>query len=864
MFFKKSKVALQFQDISSILEDRAKSESYIKTLLGLAQRSNWGKKTYEQNYENLVTLCEHIQKENEILTKLISVLPISETNQNHHSVLPTLETNSIKNLNQVLGIDLGTSKSTVGVYKINSRGRAEIDIISNKQGERSNPSVVCLYNGKVYFGKEAIKCSIKCPQNLIYDTKRMLGRKFDDPFIQKMRKYWTFKTLKSDNGGILIEVDGYRYEPYEISGMILNYLVLMANERLKEPTNYAIITIPAYFTERQKEETRKAAKSANLRLLELVEEPKAAAFCYGYKSNNGTNDQKEKDIFIYDIGGGTLDVSYVEVKGSSFKVLGTAGDSFLGGQDFTNCIFDYVSPFLDKICIKTWRNEARFVSYVKDECEKAKQYLADSDDCDIFLDIPNKLQKTSEITLELNLTRDKFEEISHELYERCMNPVKEVLKRVQRNPKQINGLVLIGGSSFLPKIQNQLKEITGKDAYHGVSPIEAVAFGACATSVKYCEESLLKSDNLCKDDINGKFLAQFTVKETAPATIEIQKIKDKTKYFYTMIEEGAPLPYTKETLIYSADVEYNKNSKQINIPVFAKKGDKRTLLGNITYEVNPKKNYSTNMPLVKIKLRHIISNLYYSTNDPTTDVWSSESPVKENTTEQITINEKQDFNKASYHQEIQNTSSNQGLNFRIEPPVATEKHCQLQPLVVQEKKLKAQPPALPEIHPQREIQIHQEQNILDQIYQEKTKSTLPQIVQKTCIQGEAQVAQEKRKLKPQSTSTEANIQKKEMNTLPKQELLTQTPNIQEENYQPQNALVANQVVGNQRNITQNYVIENQNHNFYQSFQSYQPTYIMTSYFPVYVVNPTFYVVQPSSQNYCDTPNFRYYQDNSQC
>lgn len=838
MFFKKNKKDMQFEDICRILDERAKNQMYKTTLLEIINKNNWTKTKFEQNYDNLAILCDCIQKENEILATLNNqICPIDSKES---------ETKTIKNLKEVLGIDLGTYKSTIGVYRINSRGRVDIDIISNQQGERSTPSVVCLYNDKMYFGKEAMKVSLKCPQNLIYDTKRMLGRKFDDPFIQKMRKYWTFKTVRSKDGGILIEVDGFQYEPYEISGMILNFLMNLANSRLREPINHAIVTIPAYFTEKQKEETRKAAEAAGLKLLELIEEPKAAAYCYGYKSNDMKNESK--DIFIYDIGGGTLDVSYVEMKGSSFKVLATSGDSFLGGQDFTNRLFDFVSPYLDKICNKTWKSEPRFVSYVKDQCDKAKMYLTDSEDYDFYFEIPTKLQKTKEMSLEINITREKFEQISKDLFEKCMIPVKDVLKRVQRDPKQINGLILIGGSSFLPKIRKQLKEITEKDAYHDVSPIEAVAFGACATSIKYCEKSI---NEIAKGDNNSKFLTQFSVKEVAPATIEIVKIKDKTKYYFTMIEEGSPLPFAKETLIYSSDVEYKKNSKEIVIPVFAKKGEKRTLLGNIKYEVHQKSSYSGNIPLVKIKLRQIVSNLFYSTNNPSTEFWSCEKKLEDdNITDSENNDETKSFNKASYHQNVSKPSSAleetkiqkkpigpppSGKNSQTQQP--SGRNFQKQPLVIQEANFQKRSPVVIEANTQKQALI----------------------INGTNFQRQVQTAPEK------------SLQKQE---IPIQNQIYQTQKIQKMNYQHQNYGLRNQAAENQNQSTetQRQLIANQKSKTWSNEQ-YPNNNSQQQYYPIiYTTNQSqnyqntmFHQNQPSAPNptffgYPISPSLGYQQE----
>lgn len=614
------------EEIIQILNSRIKDAKYFLNLDALASSQNWSANGLNKQVDKLSYLCDLIQEENKIIKFLLD--SVESYNQ------PPIIKSPITNSKPILGIDLGTSRSTVGYYKINARGRSELEIVANQKGSRSNPSVICIYKNKIYFGDEAIKISSKCPENLIYDSKRMLGHKFNDNFIQYMRKYWTFNTCESQKGDILIEVEKRYYQPYEISSMILIELMKLANDHLKEKTNQAIITVPAYFTKEQRDETKKAAEAAGIKLLDLVEEPKAATFCYGFKTEDVQNAQKNRDIVVYDFGGGTLDVSYVEIKGNSFNVLCMDGDPFIGGQDFTNCIYEYISSEVDKVCKSNWRNDIRFVSYVKNQCDEAKIYLSDQNDYDFEFDIPPKLQKNDSV-FELNITRKQFENAAKNLFDRCMNPVSNVLKKVNRDPRKIDGLVLIGGSSYLPKIRNKLKELTQKDAFHGVCPVEAVAYGACIIAANFLQGSMPQYNiNGANSDRNEKFLSNMTVndksasKERCQTTIEIEKYKDNAPYYEIVIEEGVILPTYGEVLVLSNEVQIPKNSKEVSLRIF-KNPNKRTYLGSVKFDTSHYRNISSQIsPVICIKLVLTKSGLMYSTKKPSSSHWSTDKQLE--------------------------------------------------------------------------------------------------------------------------------------------------------------------------------------------------------------------------------------------
>ncbi|KAK8889255.1 hypothetical protein M9Y10_034001 [Tritrichomonas musculus] len=396
-----------------------------------------------------------------------------------------MEKATIDRSKPILGIDLGTSYSTIGIARNNFKGKPEINIISNYSCISSNLSVVCIVDGKIYVGEEAMKKSSKYPKNLIYDTKRMLGKKYDDPLIQKYKKSWTFDIVPSKEREILIKVDNKYYEPYQISGMILIELMNLANSQLDDQTNQAIITIPAYFSKEQIDDTKKAAKYANIELIELLKEPLAATYFYSFKNKEFKTSDEKSDILIYDFGGGTLDVSYVEINKNSFNILATAGDPNLGGQDFTNSIFELISPKLDEIYHSEWQKNSKFVKNVREQCEKAKIHFTASTDFEFYFEIQSNQTKSKERAFEYRLCRDEFHIKAKPLFDRCMNPVHEILNQIDKDTHQIDDLILVGGSSYLPIIGNKLYELTNKRAYHGVSAVESVAYGACIKGLSY-------------------------------------------------------------------------------------------------------------------------------------------------------------------------------------------------------------------------------------------------------------------------------------------------------------------------------------------------------------------------------------------
>ncbi|KAK8889257.1 Heat shock protein ssb1 [Tritrichomonas musculus] len=603
--------------------------------LSKCERSYQMNKIIDNIEKNQTEFTKNINEHQKYMKNFIEIYKMKKANITSKAI-----SHQQQSFNPILGIDLGTSNSIVGYYRLNSRKRGELNIVSYMENSQSIPSVVCIVNDKIYVGKNAIEMSIKYPKNLIYDTKRMLGKKYDDPLIQKYKKSWTFDIVPSKEREILIKVDNKYYEPYQISGMILIELMNLANSQLDDQTNQAIITIPAYFSKEQIDDTKKAAKYANIELIELLKEPLAATYCYGYRTNNNLTSANSRDILIYDFGGGTLDVSYVEVKGSSFKILAADGDPNLGGQDFTNSIYEIISPKLDNYCHTGWRQNSYFIKKVKEICEDAKIKLSSLNEYEIYFDIQKDVARYRNTPFEYVLKKEEFQEKTKSLFDRCMNPVKKVLNEVKKKKSFINieSLVLVGGSSYLPMILDKLSELTHKKANRGVSAFDAVAFGACVIGGHYIQQKMIelnqKSD---KTDEKDMFLLKMEVinhqssnEIPVTATIGIVKYKKDTikenkwlDYYEGVIEEGFDIPYSKEILIYNNNVKIDpKNKQNIEIPVYKSLNESKTIIGKIIYKIPSKDIRLQDAPLLKIRLTQDKNGISYAYKRPDEEKYS--------------------------------------------------------------------------------------------------------------------------------------------------------------------------------------------------------------------------------------------------
>lgn len=369
-------------------------------------------------------------------------------------------------MSKIIGIDLGTTNSAFA-YMV--AGKPEV--ITNAEGDRTTPSVVAVTKkGERLVGKVAQRQRVTNPKNTIYGIKRLIGRKYDDKEVEHDREISPYKIVKKGNG-VAVEMDGKEYTPEEISAMVLSKIKADAEAFLGEPVTEAIITVPAYFDDSQRQATKDAGKIAGLEVKRIINEPTAAALAYGLES------KKDEKIVVFDLGGGTFDVSVLELGDGVFEVMSTNGDTHLGGEDFDNILVNYLVNEFKKDSGIDIKGDAAAMQRVKDEAEKAKKELSSSTSTDInlpFLSADADGPKHFEYTL----TRAKLEELVSDLLGRLEEPVKKALKDAKLTTKDINEIVMVGGMTRMPAVIEKVKSIFGKDPMQGVNPDEVVAVGA--------------------------------------------------------------------------------------------------------------------------------------------------------------------------------------------------------------------------------------------------------------------------------------------------------------------------------------------------------------------------------------------------
>ena len=367
-----------------------------------------------------------------------------------------------------IGIDLGTTYSCVGVWK---NGRVEI--IANDQGNRTTPSYVAFNDTERLIGDAAKNQASMNPENTIFDAKRMIGRRFNDPVVQNDSKHWPFKIIDKDNK-IYIQAK-YKNEikeftPEEISSMVLSKMKETAESYLGETVKDAVITVPAYFNDSQRQATKDAGTIAGLNVLRVINEPTAAAIAYGLDKNK----DKEHNIIIFDFGGGTFDVSLLSIEDGVFEVKATAGDTHLGGEDIDNIMVDYCAQEIQKKYKKDVKTNNRALRRLRTACERAKRTLSTATQANIEVE-----QLIDGIDYYTTITRARFEDLCSSIFIKCLKPVEKVLIDAKLDKSQIDEIVLVGGSTRIPKVQAMLSEFfNGKKLNHSVNPDEAVAYGA--------------------------------------------------------------------------------------------------------------------------------------------------------------------------------------------------------------------------------------------------------------------------------------------------------------------------------------------------------------------------------------------------
>jgi len=436
-----------------------------------------------------------------------------------------------------IGIDLGTTYSCVGVWK---DGRVEI--IANNQGNRTTPSCVGFTEKERLVGDSAVNQAAQNPKNTVFDAKRLIGRSFKDPVVQKDLKHFPFQVVDSGNDEPLIEVTSHgevkRFTPQEVSACVLSYMKTTAEAYLGESVRDAVITVPAYFDNSQRTATKDAGAIADLNVLRIINEPTAAALCYGLDAK----DQNRK-VLIFDLGGGTFDVTVLSIEEGIFEVKATGGDTHLGGEDFDNLVVDH---FVKEFSLKHKKDimgNARALRRLRSACEKAKRSLSSGTTASIEID-----SLYEGIDFYTTLTRAKFEELCSKLFNKCIDTVKTVMKDAKLDKKNLDEVVLVGGSTRIPRVQTMLSEfLGGRELCKSVNPDEAVAYGA---AVQAAILTGVKNENL-----NSMVLLDVT-----PLSLGVET---KGKIMSVVIPRNTTIPVRKNENFTT--VEDNQTELDVNV-----------------------------------------------------------------------------------------------------------------------------------------------------------------------------------------------------------------------------------------------------------------------------------------------------------
>ena len=370
-------------------------------------------------------------------------------------------------MGKVIGIDLGTTNSCVAVMD----GKTA-KVIENAEGARTTPSIVAMTDdGERLVGVAAKRQAVTNPERTFFAVKRLIGRRYEDPMVEKDKHLVPYKISRAGNGDAWVEADGKPYSPSQISAFTLGKMKETAEAYLGQPVTQAVITVPAYFNDAQRQATKDACKIAGLEVLRIINEPTAAALAYGLdKRNTGT-------IAVYDLGGGTFDVSILEIGDGVFEVKSTNGDTFLGGEDFDMRLVGYLADEFKKETGIDLRNDKLALQRLKEAAEKAKIELSSATQTEINLPFIT-MDATGPKHLNIKLTRAKFEALVDDLIQRTVEPCKAALKDAGLSAGQIDEVVLVGGMTRMPKVQEVVKQFFGREPHKGVNPDEVVAIGA--------------------------------------------------------------------------------------------------------------------------------------------------------------------------------------------------------------------------------------------------------------------------------------------------------------------------------------------------------------------------------------------------
>ena len=368
---------------------------------------------------------------------------------------------------KVIGIDLGTTNSCVAVME----GKTP-KVIENAEGMRTTPSIVAFTDeGERLVGQPAKRQAVTNPERTIFAVKRLIGRRYDDPMVEKDKKLVPYKISRASNGDAWVEIEGKTYSPSQISAFVLQKMKETAEAYLGTKVEQAVITVPAYFNDAQRQATKDGGKIAGLEVLRIINEPTAAALAYGLDKN------KSGTIAVYDLGGGTFDISILEIGDGVFEVKSTNGDTFLGGEDFDMRLVNYLADEFQKEQGIDLRRDKLALQRLKESAEKAKIELSSTTQTEINLPFITA-DATGPKHLTMKLTRAKFEALVDDLIQKTIEPCKLAIKDAGLSAAEINEVVLVGGMTRMPKVQEIVKQLFGKEPHKGVNPDEVVAVGA--------------------------------------------------------------------------------------------------------------------------------------------------------------------------------------------------------------------------------------------------------------------------------------------------------------------------------------------------------------------------------------------------